>query len=533
MLDVLIKNGFVVDGMNNPWTKLDIAIKNGKIIEMRKSIDENASKIIDATNKVVSPGFIDTHVHSDLLCTDPEIHQIKLKQGVTTELLGQDGISVAPVNENTKPLWQKQLKGLNGDIGDWNWFRVSEYINFLKESNTLGNLTYLVPHGNVRTLVMGFEKRKSTKQEMIEMRKHVEEGMEEGAFGFSSGLVYPPNVFSATEELIEICKGVAKYDGCFVVHMRNESFNILEALEEMILVARESGVRLHISHLKVIGIKNRQYYPAILEKMKSAREEGIEITFDQYPYTAGSTVFHAILPPWMHDGGSEKMVSRLKDLSIRQKLKKEIQESKDFENWVFNCGWDNIIVSSVGSNRNKVYEGKSVTEISELKDSEPADTAFDLLIEEEGNITMIVHWGLEEDIVTAMKSPYHIVGSDSIFGGKPHPRLSGTQPRILSRYVRDKGVLRLEEAIHHMTGSPAQLLRLDKRGVLQKDYWADIVIFDPNTVLDQATFDEPTSEPSGINYVLVNGEICVEEGLCNLKGHGEVLTNNQRVSSLS
>src|SRR5699024_1323941 len=252
MLDILIKNGYVVDGMNNPWTKLDVAIKNGKIVGMKKSINEGAIKEIDATGKVVSPGFIDTHVHSDLLCMDPEIHQIKLKQGVTTELLGQDGISVAPVNNDTKVLWQKQLKGLDGDIGDWNWFSISDYLTHLKESNILGNMTYLVPHGNVRTLVMGFEKREATKQEMIEMRKHVEEGLEQGAVGFSSGLVYPPNVFSNTEELIEICKGVAKYDGCFVVHMRNESFNILEAVDEMIQVARESGVRLHISDRKSV-----------------------------------------------------------------------------------------------------------------------------------------------------------------------------------------------------------------------------------------------------------------------------------------
>src|SRR5699024_11214275 len=400
----------------------------------------------------------------------------KLKQGVTTELLGQDGISVAPVNNDTKVLWQKQLKGLDGDIGDWNWFSISDYLTHLKESNILGNMTYLVPHGNVRTLVMGFEKREATKQEMIEMRKHVEEGLEQGAVGFSSGLVYPPNVFSNTDELIEICKGVAKYDGCFVVHMRNESFNILEAVDEMIQVARESGVRLHISHLKVIGIKNRKYYPRILEKIEGARSEGIEVTFDQYPYTAASTVFHAILPPWMHDGGTEEMIARLKDPDIRERLKHELEESKGFENWVYNCGWDNIVVSSVGSDSNAIYEGKSISKISKLKGIASAETAFDLLIEEEGNITMVVHWGLEEDMESAMESPYHIVGSDSIFGGKPHPRLSGTQPRILSRYVREKGILRLEEAIHHMSGAPAQLLRFEKRGVLQKDYWADVVI---------------------------------------------------------
>lgn len=523
MLDILIKNGYVVDGTNNPWTKLDVAIQNGKIVEMKKTINEKAIKEIDATGKVVSPGFIDTHVHSDLLCIYPEIHQIKLKQGVTTELLGQDGISVAPVNNDTIEPWQKQLKGLNGDIGDWNWFSVADYFNHLRESNILGNMTYLVPHGNVRTLVMGFEKREATKQEMTEMRMHVEEGLKQGALGFSSGLVYPPNVFSNTVELIEICKEVAKYDGCFVVHMRNESFNILEAVDEMIQVARESGVRLHLSHLKVIGVKNRQYYPKMMEKIERARSRGIEVTFDQYPYTAASTVFNAILPPWTHDGGTEEMLARLKDQDTHQRIKNELEESKDFENWVYNCGWENIIVSSVGSDKNKNCEGKSVSEIAELRETDSADAALDLLIEEKGNITMVVHWGFEEDMESAMESSYHIVGSDSIFGGKPHPRLSGTQPRILSRYVREKGILRLEEAIHHMTGSPAQLLRLDKRGILQKDYWADVVVFDADEISDKSTYEEPNNDPVGINYVIVNGKICVEGGECNLVGNGRVL----------
>src|SRR5699024_2827229 len=265
-----------------------------------------------AKNNVVCPGFIDTHVHSDLLCTNPEVHQVKLKQGITTELLGQDGISVAPVNSSTKPLWQDQLKGLNGDIGDWNWFSIPEYLNVLDKGGMMGNVAYLVPHGNIRTLVMGFEERESTFDEMQEMRKYAEKAMREGVLGFSTGLVYPPNVFSNTQELIEICKGVAKYDGCLVVHMRNESFNILEALDEMLEVAVQSGVCLHISHLKVIGERNRHFYPKYLDKIHKARENGIEVTFDQYPYTAGSSVLHSILPPWIHDGGTDKMLERLK-----------------------------------------------------------------------------------------------------------------------------------------------------------------------------------------------------------------------------
>lgn len=523
MFDILIKNGRVIDGMNNPWTKIDIAVKDGKIVHMQKNIKGKALKEIDATDNIVCPGFIDTHVHSDLLCTKPEIHQVKLKQGVTTELLGQDGISVAPVSTSTKKLWQQQLKGLNGDIGEWEWFSVFDYLKYLQESSILGNITYLVPHGNVRTLVMGFEEREATHEEIIAMRKYVEYGMQEGAIGFSSGLVYPPNVFSNTDELVEICKGVAKYDGCFVVHMRNESFHIIDALNEMIEVATKSGVRLHISHLKVIGKRNRHFYPQILEIINKARIKGIEITFDQYPYTAASTVFHSILPPWMHDGGSENMIKRLKDPHIRKVIEAELEESTDFENWVFNVGWENIIISSVGTNENKKHEGKSVMEIAQIRNLSPADTAFDLLVEENDEVTMVNYWGLEEDITMAMESPYHIVGSDSIFGSKPHPRLYGTYPRILSRYVREQGVLKLEEAIHHMTGAPAQLLRLQDRGILQQGNYADIVIFNPETIEDKATYDNPKQDPVGINFIIVNGKVSVEHGKVNRTGNGKVL----------
>lgn len=304
MFDIIIKNGKVYDGTGNPWTKLDIGIIDGKISKIGNLTGVSAKTVIEAENLAVSPGFIDTHVHSDLLCTRPEIHKIKVMQGVTTELFGQDGISVAPVSEETKPLWQKQLKGLNGDIGEWPWNSVEEYLDFLDKSDISGNASYLVPHGAARSLVMGFEGRKATKEEMISMREIVEEAMQQGAVGVSSGLVYPPNVYADKDELIEICKGAAKYDGCFVVHIRNESNRSLEALDEVIDVARQSGVRLHVSHFKVAGKINRDKFEASLNRMDEAREEGIEVTFDQYPYTAGSTVFHAILPPWMHSGKS-------------------------------------------------------------------------------------------------------------------------------------------------------------------------------------------------------------------------------------
>ncbi|WHY74523.1 N-acyl-D-amino-acid deacylase family protein [Fictibacillus enclensis] len=524
MFDFIIRGGHVYDGTENPWTKTDVGIKNGVIRKIGNLSNEKATTEIEAKGLAVSPGFIDTHVHSDLLCTKPEIHHIKVLQGVTTELFGQDGISVAPVSEETKPLWQKQLKGLNGDIGDWPWNSIDEYLQFLEDSDITGNATYLVPHGAVRTLVMGFDGRHATQEEMEQMQFLVEEGMKQGAVGVSSGLVYPPNVFSNKEELIAICKGAAKYDGCFVVHIRNESNHSLEALDEVIDVARQSGVRLHVSHFKVAGKTNRDKFEKALEKMDDGRNEGIEITFDQYPYTAGSTVFHAILPPWMHSGGTSALLEKLKEPEIREKIKQEFKNNEDYENWVLTCGWENIIITAVSTEKNRWAEGKNMNEVAELLEAaDPADAAFDLLIEENAGITMVIHWGDEEDVIYGMRHPLQIVGSDGIFGGKPHPRLYGTYPRVLGRYVREKQALTLEQAVRKMTGAPAQLLRLKDRGFIREGYAADIVVFDPKTVNDKSTYENPLEKPVGIKYVLVNGQLAVKEGKYTGTTAGKVL----------
>ncbi|CAK4847103.1 unnamed protein product [Aphanomyces euteiches] len=460
----------------------------------------------------VSPGFIDTHVHSDLLCTKPEIHHIKVLQGVTTELLGQDGISVAPVSEETKPLWQKQLKGLNGDIGDWPWYSIDDYLSYLEQLKLAGNVLYLVPHGAVRSLVMGFADRKATPAEMSQMRELVELGMQQGAVGVSSGLVYSPNVYSDKAELIEICKGAAKYKGCFVVHVRSESNEFIEALEEVIDAARQSGVRLHLSHFKAIGIMNRHKFAEALALLDKERANGIEITFDQYPYTAGSTVLQMILPPWVHEGGTEECLKRLADSAMRERIQHDLLHSDDYENWVKNCGWNNIVVSAVASPSNRGLEGMNIKQIAALRGVAPAAAALDLLMEEKGSVAMIVHWGEEADVMEAMAHPLQMFGSDSIFGGKPHPRLYGTYPRVLGHYVREKQALTLAQAIRQMTSAPAQLLRLKDRGLLREGFWADVVVFDPQAVAALSTYESPLLKPLGIKYVLVNGQIAVSEG---------------------
>lgn len=511
MYDIIIKNGDVFDGTGNPSTKLDIGIKDGKIKTMGHLDGQEAEVIIDAQGLAVAPGFIDPHSHSDLLCTKPEIHMTKIRQGVTTDLLGQDGISVAPVSEETKPLWQKQLKGLNGDIGDWPWESIDDYLTFLENTPLAGNVLYLVPHGAVRSLVMGFAEREATKEEMVQMRLLVEEGMRQGAVGLSSGLVYPPNVYSNKEELIEICKGAAKYHGSFVVHIRDEGNYCLEALDEVIDVARQTGVRLHISHFKIAGSKNRHKFQPFLQKLDDARQEGIEVTFDQYPYATGSTVLHNILPNWMHSGGTEKMLERLKDPSLRDQIKQGIAEKDDYRNLGVSSEWEKITISTVASEKNRHLEGKNMLEIAEIRGVEPIDAALDLLVEENGAVTMIIQWGQEEDIIHGMTHPLQMVGSDGIFGSRPHPRLYGTYPKVLGRYTREQGVMTLAEAIRKMTGAQAQFLRLKDRGYLRENYWADIVIFNPGTITDNASYEDPLQPPTGIAYVIVNGQITIHD----------------------
>ena len=523
MFDILIRGGRVYDGAGNPWTKLDVGIAGGKIERLGRLGDVQGKLEVDARGLAVAPGFLDAHAHSDLLCTEPETHKIKALQGVTSEVIGQDGISVAPVSEETKQSWRDQQRGLNGDIGHWPWSSVEEYLRFLEGSNLVGNIAYLVPHGPVRTLAMGFEGRQATAREMQRMREIVEEGMRQGALGISTGLIYPPNVFSDREELVEICKGAAAYDGCFMVHIRNESNRSLEALDEVIDVARRSGVRLHVSHFKVAGKVNRDKFEPALEKLNVGREEGIEITFDQYPYTAGSTMLSSILPPWVHSGGTQEMLERLVNPEEREKIKRDFKENEGYENWVLSCGWENVVITSVSSEDNRATEGKDMTQVAEMRGADPADAALDLLTEEEAAVTMVVHWGDEEDVVHGMRHPLQTVGSDGIFGGKPHPRLYGTFPRVLGRYAREEKAITLEQAIRQMTGATAQLLRLEDRGLVRKGCWADVVILDAGEISDQSTYEEPLREPAGIRHVVVNGQITVRDGAYTGVTAGQVL----------
>jgi N-acyl-D-amino-acid deacylase len=513
MYDLLILNGKIISGSGNPWFYGDVAIAQDKIVKIGRLGNEKAGKVIDAKGFIVTPGFIDGHSHSDLgILVDPKAEQ-KVMQGVTTENFGLDGMSVAPIGEKDIPGWRRHLSGLAGNPKiDWHWRSFSDHLDAIDALPTSLNVTSYVGLGTIRLNVMGMSDREATLHEIGQMKRIAARAMEEGARGISAGLIYPPSLYQNLNEIIEIARVVQEYDGIFDVHMRSESDGIFDAIEEVLEIGRQSGIHVPITHFKVRGRKNRGLSEKALRVLDEARQGGIDVTIAQYPYTAGSTMLHAIIPPWYHTKGPDDLIRMITE--EREPIKRDIRERMDWENFAANMGWENILVSSVESDANKIYEGKNITEIASMRDlKDPTDAALDLLAEEELAVGMIGFGQNEEDVVRIMKHPTVSFITDGLLGGgKPHPRVYGTYPRILGRYVRDKGVLSLEEAVRKMTSLPALKLRLSLKGVIAENLDADITIFDPDSIIDEATYENPRQFPRGIEWVIVNGQVVVENG---------------------
>jgi N-acyl-D-amino-acid deacylase len=372
------------------------------------------------------------------------------------------------------------------------------------------NIAALVGHGTVRIAAMGPENRKPTPYEMDKMRDLVSISIDQGAFGLSSGLIYPPGVFAETDELIELCKTVAKKGGLYATHIRGESDALVEAVNEAIQIGEKSGVSVQISHHKAGGKKNWGKVKETLDRVEKARSQGINIHFDVYPYTAGSTMLASILPPWMHDGGIDQALERLKDPQIRLRIKREMKQGiKGWENFVEFTGWEGIVIAFC--EKEKELEGKSILQIANERNQEPAETAFDILLEEAGKVIMVIYAMSEEDVRTVMKHPLVMIGTDGIpTSGRPHPRAYGTYPRVLGKYVREEKIFSLEEAIRKMTSLPAQKFGLKDRGMIAEGMIADLVIFNPSTVQEKSTYLNPHENPVGIEYVLIGGSIVLE-----------------------
>jgi N-acyl-D-amino-acid deacylase len=511
-----------------------VAIRGDRIARIGRVERGEATREFSAAGAVVSPGFIDTHSHSDLMALAEPALLPKLMQGVTTELLGQDGIAAAPVRKEYVAPWRQYLSGLTGDPPiPWDWESMGEYAERLAANPTGSNLAFLVPQGNIRMAVVGLENVLPDIFQVQAMEEEVRRAMEEGAAGISVGMVYMPCTFSRRDELLRLLHTCGRMGGFFAVHIRSGSDRLLEAIEEVVDMAREAEIPLHISHFKASGKRNWHKMETALEAVDRANREGLDITFDIYPYTAGSTMFLAILPPWVLEGGPAKALERLRDPALRAKIRDQFinppspdPEGPAWENFVSNVGWENIIISSTEGRKNQKWLGRSVADIAEREGKDPAEVALDILLAEDARVGMILFSMDEEKMVLGLRHPLGMICTDGLLGGRPHPRVYGTFPRVLGKYVRERKAISLEEAIRKMTSLPARRLGLKDRGVLAEGKAADIVVFDPATVADQATYDNPRQYPIGIWHVIVNGVLSVEGGKHTGKLGGKVLAKD-------
>lgn len=531
-MKTLIKNTWIIDGTGEKRYKGSLLIEGVRIQKIfqeceTNGIEANVDKVIDAKGLICAPGFIDTHSHSDLkVLTEPELLP-KLMQGITTEVLGQDGISMAPLPEEYIGPWKKNLAGLEGEDEniDWHYGNVKNYLGQIEKAKPSLNEMYLLPHGNVRMAAMGLDNRKPTHEELTKMCEIVEQEMQNGCVGLSDGLIYMPCAYSQTEEIIELCKVVHKYDGIYVVHQRSEADDILESMDEMLRVARASGVHLHFSHFKVCGKPNWNKLDGMLQKLDEAKKEGISISFDQYPYIAGSTMLGVILPPWAHDGGTEKLMERLKNHALREKMKEDMEKGiPGWDNFIQFAGIEGIFITSVVSEKNKEVIGLSLKELGEKRGKEPLEATFDLLLEEKNAVGMVDFYGTEEQVKRIMARPEMNLCTDGLLSGKPHPRVYGAFPRMLGKYVREEKCFSLETAIYKMAAKPAQVFKMKERGQIKEGFFADIVLFNEQEVKDQGTFENPAQYPVGMEYVWVNGSLEIENSKFTGSREGKVLT---------
>lgn len=545
--DLMITGGRVADGTGNPWFWADIGIKNGKIVAVGKLEGADASRVIDARGRVVAPGFIDIHSHADFifpLSRHPELLAPFIRQGITTLVVGNCGLSPVPCNPATLHFLKDYTAFLQADELSWQWSSVAEYLDLLASQGVALNVVPLVSHGAIRIAVLGFESRDPTGPELGQMRALVEQSMEEGAFGLSAGLIYAPGMFSTTDELIALTEPVARYDGVFTCHVRGSSETLLSSTKEVLKIGEATGARVQHSHMEAFG---KDHWPKIEDVLwlhEQARARGVDAGFDVIPYVAANTTLTAILPPWAFVGGVDMLLERLASARTRPEIKRDIDEVVPGwppwlpgawpHNLVGATGWDNIWIIWVESNQNKHLEGKSLAQIGRELNKSPFDAAADIIVEEKGQ-AMGLYFGVSGDLETEeglrclLAHPAASINTDAILTGRgiPHPAAYGAFPRVLGHYARDLGLMRMEEAVRKMTSLAAQRFRLKWRGLIREDYAADITVFDEATVADRATYLDPRQDPIGIDAVIINGQVVLERGVLDLSAFaGRVLRCN-------
>jgi N-acyl-D-amino-acid deacylase len=513
MTDLLITGATVYDGSGAPGIRADVAVSGGRIAAVGNDLPA-ASSTISADGLALSPGFIDMHAHSDLQILANPDHLAKVSQGVTLEVLGQDGLSFAPIDDPTRSAVRRQIAGWNGepDDFDFSWSTVAGYLDRLDQGIAC-NAAYLVPQGTLRMMVVGTANRPATRAELDEMKRLLAVGLAEGAAGMSSGLTYTPGMFADTSELVELCRVVASYGGYYSPHQRSYGKGALEAYGEMIDVAREAGCALHLTHATMNFEPNRGRGGDLLALIDAGLADGVDITTDTYPYLPGATTLAAILPSWTAEGGPDALLARLNDPADRERITYELEQVGTDGCHGCVTDWNTIEIGGVKNSALSSAVGKTIAAIATDLGQPPAAVFFDLLIRDNLATTILQHVGHEENVQAIMQHPTHTGGSDGILvGGKPHPRAWGTFPRYLAQYVRELGILDLADCIHHLTGRPARRLRLRDRGLIREGYAADLVLFDPSTVRDAATFENPRQQAEGIPWVLVNGVPVIADG---------------------
>jgi len=526
---VLIRNGTVVDGSGAPAYRADVALDGDVIAAVGPGLTGGAERTIDASGLMVAPGFIDIHSHSDLFYLGCPAAESKLRQGVTTEVVGMCSFSPAPVHPERRAATEAWIGEIGARVAaEWQTFE--QYLDRLRQAKPSINIAHLVGHGALRLAAIGPENRPPSPDEQRQMECLLAEALDAGAFGFSTGLVYPPSAYAATAELVSLAKSMAHRGGLYFSHIRGEAATLEAAIEEAIGIGEAARVSVQIAHIKASGREHWGKMDRALLKLSEARARGVDVHADVYPYAAGSTKMANLLPAWVHDGGSARLLERLRDETTRRRIISEC--AADAGNWrSVNGGlrWDEVMIATCSR---RELEGLRLSELAQIRGRPRGEAMLDLLVEEKGRVGMVVFSQSEDNVVKALSHPHVMIGSDSIglsagpgpHPGKPHPRMYGTFPRVLGHYAREQKLFSWETAVNKMTGMPAAKLRLKDRGLIRKGYAADLTLFDPGTVKDEATYTDPHRHSTGIPYVIVNGQVVVDGGVMKPLPAGRILT---------
>ena len=516
--DVVIKNGVVYDGTGGEGREVDVALRGDRIAGVGDFKNSPAKLVIDARGLAIAPGFINMLSWSNESLIADGLSQSEIRQGVTTEIMGE-GDSMGPVNDRVREEMLREQRDIHYKV---EWATLADYLRYLEKRGVSCNVASFIGATTIRKNVIGYEDKQPTPQQLDQMRTLVQKEMEAGALGIGTSLIYPPAFYAKTPELIELCKVAARYKGKYISHMRSEGNQLLEAVDELIRISRQANIPAEIYHIKAAGKSNWPKVDALLAKIEAAQKEGVKITADMYTYTAAGTGLDACLPPWTEDGGYPALFKRLRDPATREKIAAEVKTPSDaWENLYLAAGSpENILVVGFKSEKLKPLTGKSLAEVAKMRGKDPVETIMDLLAEDESRIDTIYFVMSEENVRKEIAKPWISFGSDEssqapegvFLKSNPHPRAYGNFARVLGKYVRDEKVISLGEAVRRLSALPATNLGLDHRGFIQEGMFADVVVFDPATIADRATFAQPHQYSVGMKQIFVNGVQVLKDG---------------------